>query len=88
MYLYLTDPNLNKWYLYFQKKSNFDPILKDEELRDTVIQENTVKPQESIKGIGGTQKYCTMEDNDGNCYMETEKSNIGNGKENKSFNKK
>lgn len=88
MYLYLTDPNLNKWYLYFQKKSNFDPVLKDEELRDTVIQESKVKPQESIKGIGGTQKYCTMEDNDGNCYMETEKSNIGNGKENKSFNKK
>ena len=22
MYLYLTDPNLNKWYLYFQKNHN------------------------------------------------------------------
>ena len=87
MYLYLTDPNLNKWYLYFQKKSNFDPILKDELLRNTKIIENDVKPAQPIKGIGKPQKYCMMADNDGNCdYMTTEKSNIGNGSENKSFN--
>lgn len=88
MYLYLTDPNLNLWYLYFQKKSNFDPILKDESLRNTDLSDKSIKPQQQIKGIGKPQKYAMMEDNNGNPnFMTTDKSNIGNGSENKSFKK-
>jgi hypothetical protein len=86
MYLYLPDPNLNKWYLYFKNKSNFDPILKSESLRNTKIKENIIEPQKEIQGIGKPQKYCLMEGNDGKCnFLNTEKSNIGNGTQNNSF---
>jgi len=86
MYLYLPDPNLNKWFLYFKNKSNFDPILKDESLRNTKIKETKIEPQKEIQGIGKPQKYCLMEGNDGKCnFLNTEKSNIGNGTQNNSF---
>jgi len=81
MHLYLPDPNLNKWYLYFNKKSNFDPILKDELLRSTTENNNKIKTQEEIKGIGKTQKYCMIGNSD---YMTTEKTNIGVGSQNNS----
>jgi hypothetical protein len=86
MYLFLPDPNLNKWYLYFKKKSNLDPILKSKSLRNTKIKVNKIEPQKEIKGIGKPQKYCLLPDNEGKCnFLNTEKSNIGNGTQNNSF---
>tara|TARA_Y200000002_G_C22684255_1_gene665343 strand:+ start:406 stop:2310 length:1905 start_codon:yes stop_codon:yes gene_type:complete len=86
MYLYLPDPNLNKWYLYFQKKSNFDPILKAEELRFTELNQETIKPQSEIKGIGKPQKYCMMKGDEGSDFYVKESSNIGTGSQNNSCN--
>ena len=85
MHLYLPDPNLNKWYIYFKKKSNLDPILKDELLRETEHNTNKTKPQSEIKGIGKTQKYCLLGNSD---YMSSEKSNIGVGSQNNSCEQK
>lgn len=87
MYLYLTDRNLGYWIDYFTKQSNMDPIIKNESLRKTKIQNKKIKSQDEIKAVGGgKQKYAIMTDNNGDPnYMTSEKSNIGTGTENKSF---
>lgn len=85
MHLFLPDPNLNKWYIYFKNKSNLDPILKDELLRETNPNNSEIKQQDEIKGIGKTQKYCMLGNSD---YMTSEKTNIGTGSQNNSCDQK
>ena len=77
MYLYLPDMNLNKWYSYFLKKSNFDPVLKDETLRNILIPNKDMKPQNQTAGIGASpENISIMPGNDGKPFFEVETSNL------------
>ena len=77
MYLYLPDMNLNLWYSYFSKKSNFDPVLKDETLRNILIPNKDMKPQNQTAGIGASpENISIMPGNDGKPFFEVETSNL------------
>ena len=81
MHLYLPDNNLNEWYMYFLNKSNFDPVLKAESLRNIEIEKDDTKGQNPVIGIQKQQKYCLMGNSD---YMTTSKSNLSTGDSNNS----
>ena len=81
MHLYLPDNNLNEWYMYFLNKSNFDPVLKAESLRNIEIEKDDTKGQNPVIGIQKPQKYCLMGNSD---YMTTNKSNLSTGDTNNS----
>lgn len=81
MNLFIPDNNLNDWYLYFNNKSNFDPVLKSEKLRDIDIQKDDEKGQNPVVGIKPSQKYCLMGNNE---FMTTNKSNLSTGETNNS----
>lgn len=81
MHLYLPDNNLNEWYMYFLNKSNFDPVLKAESLRNINIEKDETIGQNPVIGIQKQQKYCLMGNSD---YMATNKSNLSTGDTNNS----
>jgi hypothetical protein len=78
MYLFVPDENLNKWHLYFKNKSNYDPILKDQSLRN--IEGKPFEPQQQnpVTGIQKPQKYCIAP----NGLMTTHRSNLSGGNTN------
>ena len=80
MYLFVPDENLNKWHLYFKNKSNYDPILKDQSLRN--IQGKVFEPQQQnpVTGIQKPQRYCVAP----NGLMTTHRSNLSGGNTNPS----
>ena len=85
MNLFIPDNNLNEWYTYFYRKSNFDPVLKSEKLRNIDIQKDNTKGQNPVIGIQKPQKYCLL-GNDG--FMTSNKSNLSSGETNNSCNDK
>ena len=85
MNLFIPDNNLNEWHMYFYRKSNFDPVLKSEKLRNIDIQKDNIKGQNPVIGIQKPQKYCLL-GNDG--FMTTNKSNLSSGETNNSCNQK
>ena len=82
MYIFVPDSNLNDWYLFFKNKSNFDPILKDELLRNTKIVDKKLNQPKQIIGLQRNQKYCLIPG-----LLTTEKGNISNSSQNNSCNK-
>jgi hypothetical protein len=82
MYIFVPDSNLNDWYLFFKNKSNFDPVLKDELLRNTKIINKELKQPKQIVGLQKNQKYCLIPG-----LLDTEKGNISNSTENNSCKK-
>jgi hypothetical protein len=71
MYIFVPDDNLNKWNLFFQKKNNMNPVLKDEALRYIISQQNTIKKQDPVVALQSPQKYCLIPG-----LLSTEKSNL------------
>ena len=71
MYVYVPDENLNQWYMFFQNKNNFSPVLKDESLRYVKTSKDEVVKQNPVAGLQKPQKYCVIPG-----MIETEKSNI------------
>tara|TARA_B110000037_G_C17106824_1_gene500204 strand:+ start:43 stop:1896 length:1854 start_codon:yes stop_codon:yes gene_type:complete len=80
MYLFIPDENLNKWYMYFKNKSNYDPVLKDESLRSIQGEEFEPKTQNPVTGIQKPQKYCVAP----NGLVSSSKSNLSGGNTNNS----
>ena len=78
MYLFLPDENLNKWHLYFKNKSNYDPVLKDESLRNIQGQIFEPKAQNPVTAMQKPQKYCVVP----NGLLTTNKSNLSGGNTN------
>ncbi len=81
MYVYVPDENLNQWYMFFQNKNNFLPVLKDESLRYVKAVKDEVVKQNPVEGLQKPQKYCMIPG-----MIETEKSNIGANSTNETCN--
>ena len=83
MYLFVPDNNLLDWHLFFKNKSNYDPILKDEKLRNIDLKPYTVQEQNPVVGLQKDQKYCLIPG-----FLSTEKSNLSGGNSNISCDEK
>lgn len=81
MYIFLPDDNLNKWVGFFKNKNNFDPVLKDENLRLVNQVQPTIQTQNPIIGLQTPQKYCLIPG-----MMSTSKSNLSTTSSNNSCN--
>jgi hypothetical protein len=81
MYIFLPDENLNKWVSFFKNKNNFDPVLKDEELRLIDNKKPIIEKQNPIIGLQSPQKYCLIPG-----LMSTDKSNLSTKNNNNSCN--
>lgn len=82
MYLFLPDDNFNLWFEYFKNKSNFDPILKDQSLRNVDKKQTETESVNATTGLQTPQKYCVAP----NGFMDTDLGNLSEGNNNTSCN--
>ncbi len=81
MNLFIPDKNFKEWENYFLNKSNYDPVLKSESLRNTHIHDEEIKGADPMIGIQKDQKYCLMGNSD---YMATNTGNMSTSNTNNS----
>ena len=73
MYLFVPDNNFKLWKDYFQNMNNFQPVLKEEILRNVNEPVPIIHKQKDELVLGPPKTECITKDENGNCVIFTNK---------------